>query len=168
VTATTEGRVVELKKTVGDQVSQGEVIAIVEPLSSELLPVIYVSSTQGKQIQQGMEAEIAPTTVKKEEYGFMKAVVGYVGDYPVTPEGAASVVANAALVRELLGQESKIELRANLVPNADTPSGYQWSSSAGPPFKIASGTRVTVSVVVASKAPYTYILPAIKSTLGVT
>ncbi len=168
VTATTGGRVVELKKTVGDQVSQGEVIAVLEPLSSELQPVLYVSSTQGKLIQQGMEAEISPSTVKKEEYGFMKAVVGYVGDYPVTPEGAVSVVANAALVKELLGQESKIELRVNLITNADTPSGYEWSSSTGPPFMIAGGTRVTVSVVVASKAPYTYILPVIKSTLGVS
>lgn len=168
VTATAEGRIVELKKTVGDQVSHGEVIAIVEPLSSEMQPVLYVTSTQGKQIQQGMEAEIAPSTVKKEEYGFMKAVVGYVGDFPVTFEGVASRVANRDLAEELLSSGSKIEVRANLVPNADTPSGFQWSSSHGPPFMIASGTRVTVSVVVSSKAPYTYILPVIKSTLGVS
>lgn len=162
------GRIVELKRVAGDRVRNGEVLAIIEPASSEMLPVVYVSSIQGKSIHPGMEAQISPSTVKREEFGFMKGIVKSVGDYPVTPDAVASVVANSALVQELLGQASKIEVRADLLPMSETPSGFEWSSSMGPPFKIASGTRVTVSVVVDRRAPITYILPIIRSTLGLS
>jgi HlyD family secretion protein len=168
VESTVAGRVIELKKRVGDQVRNGEVIAILEPFTGAMEPVVYVSSTKGKQIQAGMEAQISPTTVKKEEFGYMKAKVASVGDYPVTPEGVMSVVANEALVQELLGGSSKIEVRAELISDKETPSGYEWSSSEGPPFKIAGGTRVNVSFIVDRRAPYTYVLPVIKSTLGVS
>ncbi len=168
VTSVAAGRVIELKKSVGDQVRTGEVIAILEPLQGDLQPVVFVQSKLAKQIRPEMETQVSPTSVKKEEFGFMKAKVASVGDFPITPEGAQAIVANQALVRELLGTETKVELRAALIPNPNTPSGYQWSSSNGPPFKIAGGSRISVSVVVDRRAPITYVLPLIKSKLGVS
>ena len=162
------GRVIELKKKTGDSVAAGEVIAVLEPLSAQMQPVVYVPSTLGGRIKKGMEAQVSPSTVKREEYGYMKGMVSVVGEYPVTPDAALSVVANSALVQELLGNSAKIELRASLLKMEETPSGYAWSSSNGPPFQIASGTRVTVSVVVDRKAPITYVLPIIRSTLGLS
>ena len=168
VTTLAAGRVIELKKNVGDQVRTGEVIAVLEPLEGDLQPVIFVNSKLAKQIRPDMETQVSPTSVKKEEFGFMKAKVSSVSDFPITPEGAQAIVANAALVRELLGAEAKVEMRAALIPNAATPSGYQWSSSSGPPFRIAGGSRISVSVVVDRKPPITYVLPLIKSKLGVS
>lgn len=166
IRATVAGRVVELKKAVGDRVSYGEVIATIEPPSATLEAVVYVNSATGKRVLAGMEAQIAPTTVRREEYGFLKGVVVSVGDYPVTPEGVMAVVANQALVQELLGSGTKLEVRVQLQPNPDAPSGYQWSSSIGPPFKIDSGTRLMASFVVDRKPPIAYVLPIIRSTLG--
>jgi HlyD family secretion protein len=162
------GRVVEIKKNPGDQLTKGEVVIVLEPLTGEIEPVVYVSAAQGKQIRPGMEAQIAPTTVKREEYGYMIGKVAAVGEYPVTPDAMVAVVANEALARELMGESAKIELRATILTNSETPSGYQWSSSSGPPFKIAGGTRVNVSVVVDRRRPITYVLPIIRSTLGAT
>lgn len=166
VTATVEGRVVELKKHVGDRIRTGEVIAVVEPPSALLEPVVYVNSSTGKRIKPGMEAQISPSTVKREEYGFMKGTVRFVGDYPVTPDAAMSVIANPTLVQELIGTTSKIEMRAALKPDPKAASGYQWSSSSGPPFRVDSGTRVNVEVIVERRAPISYILPILKGTLG--
>ncbi len=81
-----DGRVVEIKKRPGDSVTAGEVIAVIEPESAELEPVVYVTSTTGKQIRAGMDAQVSPSTVKREDYGFMTARVTSVGEYPVTPE----------------------------------------------------------------------------------
>jgi HlyD family secretion protein len=164
--STVEGRVVELKKASGDTVRTNEVIAIVEQTSTVIVPVVYVESTIGKKIQKGMEAQISPSTVKREEFGFLKAIVTDVGDYPVTPEKVVQVVGNADLARELLGRTSKIEVRFELIADGTTPSGFAWSSSGGPPFRIDSGTRLDAAVVVERRRPYTYVLPTIKGALG--
>lgn len=168
VTSTVEGRVIEVKRAAGDRVRTGEVIAIVEPPSATYEPVVYVPSATGKLIQPGMEAQISPSTVKREEYGFMKGVVKSVSEYPVTPEGVMAVVANQSLANELLEGGAKLEVRASLIPNPSTPSGYEWSSSSGPPFKVQSGTRVTLSVVVERRAPITFVLPMLRSMVGIS
>jgi HlyD family secretion protein len=89
-----------------------------------------------------------------------------VGDYPVTPEGVQAVVRNESIVKELMGSGSKIEIAVGLIPDATTPSGYVWSSSSGPPFKVEGGTRVNVSVVVERKAPISYVLPMFRGATG--
>jgi HlyD family secretion protein len=162
----TMGRLIEIKKRVGDAVTTGEVIAVVEPEAAEMEPVVYVNSTTGKQIKPGMEAQVSPSTVKREDYGYMRATIDYVGEYPVTPQAVQSSVANQALAQELIGESAKLEVRARLVRNGQTPSGYAWSSSSGPAFRIQSGTRVMVSVVVDRRAPITFVLPIIRRTLG--
>jgi HlyD family secretion protein len=168
IKSTVTGRVIEMKKNVGDRVQYGEVIATIEPPSASLEPIIYVSSTIGKRIKPGMEAQISPSTIKREEFGFMKGEVLAVGEYPVSPEAVMSVVANKTLAQELIGNATKLEVRVKLRASESTPSGYEWSSSAGPPFKIDSGTRLLVSFVVDRKPPIAYVLPIIKSTLGVS
>ncbi|HEV3140914.1 MAG TPA: NHLP bacteriocin system secretion protein [Vicinamibacterales bacterium] len=163
INATVEGRVVEVKKNVGDRVRSGEVMAVVEPPSSMLEPIVFVNSSSGKRIKPGMEAQISPSTVKREEFGFMKGTVKSVGDYPVTPEAAMGIIANPTLVQELIGSTAKLEMHAALVPDPKAPSGFQWSSSSGPPFKVDTGTRVTVSVVVDRKRPISKVLPIFKA-----
>jgi HlyD family secretion protein len=161
-----DGRVVEIKKRPGDSVTAGEVVAVIEPESAELEPVVYVTSTTGKQIRAGMDAQVSPSTVKREEYGFMTARVMSVGEYPVTPEAVRAAVANNALADEFIGTTAKIEIRTRLTPDPATPSGYKWSSSSGPGFRIQSGTRVTVSVVVDRRAPITLVLPTLRRAIG--
>lgn len=164
--STVAGRVVELKKRTGDKVTPGEAVAVVEPPSALLEPLVYVNAALGKKIKPGMEAQISPSTVKIEEYGFLRATIKTVGDYPVTPQAVSSALANDALARQLLGESAKIEVWAQLVADTSTPSGYGWSSSAGPPFKIDSGTQIAVSVVVERRAPISYIIPMIRGAVG--
>jgi len=140
----------------------GEVLAVVEPESATLQPVVFVNSSTGKRIKPGMEAQISPSTVKREEYGFMKATVQSVGDYPVTPDAAMAIIANPTVVQDLMGKTSKLEMRAGLIPDAHAPSGFAWSSSVGPPFKVDAGTRIIVSVIVERKKPISYTLPIFK------
>ena len=161
-----DGRVVEIKKRPGDSVTPGEVVAVVEPESAELEPVVYVNSTTGKDIRAGMDAQVSPSTVKREEYGFMVAKITSVGEYPATPEAVRAAVANNALADEFIGSSAKIEIRARLAPDAATPSGYRWSSSTGPAFRVQSGTRVRVSVVIDRRAPITLVLPTLRRAVG--
>ena len=166
VSSTVLGRVVEIKKRIGDRVSNGEVVATVEPPASGVEPIVYIPSANGKRIKPGMEAQISPSNVRQEEYGFMKGEIRGVGDYPVTPDAVKSVTANDQLAQELIGSGTKIEVHVGLMPDANTASGYTWSSSGGPPFKVDGGTKVTVSVIVDRRAPISYVLPIFKNALG--
>jgi HlyD family secretion protein len=160
------GRVVEVKKRTGDRVQMGEAIALIEPPGAGLEPIVYVDSSIGKRIKPGMEAQISPSTVKREEHGFMRGTIKSVGDYPVTPQAVQAKVANQSLVQELVGDSAKIEIGAQLIPDKSTASGYKWSSSSGPPFKIDGGTRITVSVIYERRAPISLVLPIIRGTFG--
>ena len=156
IMSTVEGRVVELKKRNGDLVRPGEIVATVEPPATAVEPIIYIDSSGGKRIKPGMEAQVSPMTVRREEYGFMKGKIAEVGEYPVTQDAVMSVTGNDQLTKEFLASGTKIQVNVGLQPDTDTPSGYVWSSSAGPPFKIDSGTQVTVAVVVAKTTPFSY------------
>jgi HlyD family secretion protein len=167
VSSTVAGHVVELRHRVGDFVRNGEVIATIEPPSTAIEPVVYVSSANGKRVKPGMEVQVSPTTVRREEYGFMKGQIKTVGEYAVTAEGVEAVTGNKQLVEELLKSGTKIEVQVGLLANKDTASGYTWSSSGGPPFKIEGGTKVSVSVVASQTSPFNYyVTPVFRNMFG--
>lgn len=162
------GRIIEVKKGQGETIRAGDVVAVIEPPSNTYEPVVYVDSSVGKRVQPGFEAQISPTTVKREEFGFMKAKVKYVSEYPVAADSVIATTANPELAKSLLQGGPKLEVRVELLQNEQTPSGFEWSSFPGPPFKIASGTQVSMSVVVERQKPIQKVLPFLKGMVGVS
>jgi len=73
-----------------------------------------VSSMDGKRVKPGMEIQIAPATVKQEEFGFMMGDVTYVSDFPATNQGMMRVLKNAQLVQTLAGDNAPFEVYADL------------------------------------------------------
>ena len=57
-------------------------------------------------------------------------------------------------------------VRVDLVESRDTASGYVWSSSGGPPFRIAPGTTVSASITIRHDRPIELIIPALGKLLG--
>jgi HlyD family secretion protein len=113
-----------------------------------------------------MQVRVSPSTVKVEEYGFLLGTVQTVSEFPVTPEGLRRVLRNDRLAEQWMGASAPIEVVASLTPDPATPSGYRWSSSKGPPTQILSGTLAAASVVVERRSPISYVLPAVKRSLG--
>jgi len=166
VTSKVTGRVLQVNKRPGDPVTLGEALATVQPPSTVLEPIVYVDVRVGKRIKAGMEAQISPSTVKKEESGFMRARIQSVSEVEATGEDVQSRVANARTAQDLLGDAPKIEVIAELIQDARTPSGYSWSSKDGPPHKIDAYTRITVSVVYERQRPIDLVLPSLKKLFG--
>ncbi|MSQ66567.1 MAG: NHLP bacteriocin system secretion protein [Gammaproteobacteria bacterium] len=167
ITSPYAGRVVEIKSGTGMLVTEGSAVLTVEQAgaSGQLEAVIYLAAADGKKLKPGMEAQITPSTVQREEHGFIRAAIARVADYPATPQSMAFTLQNDALARELAGNAPPIEARATL-KRAATPSGYQWSSAAGPPLTISSGTLCQAEVVVARQTPISLVIPLLKSTLA--
>ena len=133
----------------------------VETMSLEA--VMYFPAVEGKKISLGMTAQVAPSTVKQEEFGFLLGMITFVSEFPITSQGMMSTLQNEELVRGFIQQGgAPIEVRASLIPDPRTPSGYKWSSSVGPPVDIQTGTMCFSTVTVDKKRPISLVIPLIK------
>jgi HlyD family secretion protein len=167
LTSSVAGRVIEIRKNVGDTVAQNDVVATLEDATATVQVIAFVNADVGKRIKVGMPTEVSPTEVKREEYGFMLASVSERGDFAASDAYIMSRMRNEAITKKLTGQGTVVEVRAELKPKVATPSGFEWSTSEGPPFKIGGGTLVSINIVVDRKAPITMVMPFLRKTFGV-
>jgi HlyD family secretion protein len=168
LTSPYKGRVIEIKAGNGMLVGQGSPVVTVELESSQagtVQAIIYVPVGEGRKVRTKMEAQVVPSTVKREQHGYVRAVVNYVSDYPATPQSMMMLLQNDALVRDLAGSTPPTEIRATL-NTADTHSGYQWSSAQGPAVKLASGTVCNAEITVETQRPLSLVIPILKQTVG--
>ena len=163
-----DGQVLELKVAAGSNVTMGEPVLSIQPDEHTLELVAYVPSSNVKEIKNGMEVQVSPSTIKREEYGFMKGVVVYVSDYPATPASLMRNFENELLVQSLGSLGPITEVRVALLSDPATPSGFQWSASKGPPIIITSGTICAVQIVTQRQQPISLVFPYVKNKLGVT
>lgn len=163
------GRIVEVRVSPGALVSIGMPLVLVEPegaASDELEAAVYLAAADGKKVAQGMGVQLAPATVRREEYGYLMGEVRFVSDYPATLQSMRVTLQNEELVKELSGSSAPIELRVKL-QRADNGQGYRWSSPQGPPLRISAGTPAQADIVVRRQPPIALVIPALKHALGV-
>ncbi|MGI6647513.1 MAG: NHLP bacteriocin system secretion protein [Bacillota bacterium] len=170
IIASVSGRILELRFKKGDIVQAGSVICTIaeeRAQTDSLEAVIYVPVDQGKKITPGMEANISPTTVKKEEFGFMLGNVVSVSEFPSSAQGMMVTLGNSELVQQLSREGPPIEVRVKLIMDSSTPSGYKWSTSQGPPIIVDDGTFCLGEVKVEEKRPISMVIPFIKKLLPI-
>lgn len=164
-----QGTVVEVRAFQGQAFNGGEPVLTLElsdSLSQQLQALIYMPPDQGKQIEVGMAARITPQTVKREEYGYMLGSVRKVAEFPSSSQGMLRVLKNDSLVTQFSQAGPPIAVFIDFIQDSQTPSGFKWSSSSGPDFKIDSGTLCGGSVEVLTQAPITLAIPYLKKKLG--
>ncbi|HEX2080612.1 MAG TPA: NHLP bacteriocin system secretion protein [Longimicrobium sp.] len=159
------GRVLEVMAEQGSMVDRGQLILTVDLTGKAvkgLEAILYIPSVHGKKIKPGMEVQIAPSTVKKEEFGYLLGTVTYVSDFPVTPQGMTRVLKNEQLVTALSGDDAPYEVHVDLLPDPDNVSTYRWTSSEGPPLRIQSGTLASAGIVVERRRPILMVIPQLR------
>lgn len=161
-----EGRVLQRMVDRGELVTPQTRLVSLETLTEPLDAVLFIPARDGKKVQPGMEVQISPSTVRREEYGVMIGKVKSVSTFPTTPDAMQRILRNAALAQELAGGGAPLEVTAELLSDPNTQSGYKWSSPMGPPIGVYSGTLASASIVVDRKRPIGYVIPLVKETLG--
>ncbi len=129
--------------------------------TNDLEAVLYVSPMDGQNIRPGMDAQILPSTVRKEEAGYLLGVVASVGEHPSTAQDMLRTLGSSELVQVLsAGNIMPIEVHANLLESG-VGGGYKWSSPRGAARygKIQSGTLCSADIVTARKRPIDLVLP---------
>ncbi|SHJ99482.1 NHLP bacteriocin system secretion protein [Desulforamulus aeronauticus] len=170
VIAGVSGRVLEMKLKKGDMLQAGGVICTIAEENEQtdsLEAILYVPVEKGKRIIPGMAVNISPSTVKKEEEGFMLGNVVSVSEYPASSQRMALTLGNPDLVQQLSGNNATIEVRVKLIMDSGTISGYKWSTPQGPAIVIDDGTFCNGEVKVEQKRPISMIIPFIKKILPI-
>ncbi len=163
------GRVIEIRIAQYTTVEVGTPIILIEPEDSDspaLKAVLYVSAVTGKNIKVGMEVSLNPTTVRQEEHGSMRGTVTFIAQVP-TSKSAMTVTLSDRDLAERFTREIGTPLEMHVELNrADTFSGYEWTSSQGPPRKISANTLCSGSVTVKRQSPLSLVIPFLRSKLG--
>lgn len=164
VVSTVEGRVVEVRAMSGDHVTAGRPLVAMELGHARTLEaLLYFDSHEGKALKPGMHIEISPSVVKKERHGVMLGRVKAVEEYPSTRAGMMGALRNEQLVDSFI-QESggaPLAVRAEIIADPNTPSGYRWSSGKGPEVQLTSGTRCAGAVITRTQRPIALVFPAL-------
>jgi hypothetical protein len=161
-----EGRVVEVMLDQGDFVQQGMRVMNLEPIDATVEALIYVPFADGKRIRPTMEVEIALSTAKPEEFGYLLGRVKSVSTFPATEQGMARVLGAPGLARQFSQSGQPYEVTLELLMDPASPSGYAWSSR-GPDIRVETGTACTARIVVERQRPVSLVIPLLRRTLGV-
>lgn len=170
VTSPYTGKVVNISASIGKNLQPGETIVSIELVGKQikdLEAIVYVPVTEGKLIYAGMDIQISPTIVKKEEFGFMLGKVVSVSEYPATQAHIMDLLGNEQLISNLTRSGAMIEIYADLITDPNTKSGFKWSTKAGPPMSIQSGTVCEAMITHKSERPINLVIPLLRSWTGI-
>jgi HlyD family secretion protein len=109
--------------------------------------------------------QVAVSTARREEFGFIIGRVRTVAEIPSTAEGMERVLKNKQLVQTMSKNAAPFEIEAELFADPATKSGYRWSSSHGPNLKINSGTLITAEIEVRDLPILSLVIPQTRTLL---
>jgi HlyD family secretion protein len=162
-----EGRVVEVKISTGSVLAVGTAVAEIESEGNKLEAVIYIPPDQGKRIKPGMQVQLEPSTVKREEFGMMLGTVETVSDFPMTPQGMTAVLHNETLVTRFSHDGAPYAAKVVLEQDASTTTGYRWAVGNGPNLRLTSGTLTRAEITTRRQRPLDLIIPLIRHLTGI-
>lgn len=166
------GTVIEVKAQDGMAMASGSPVATIElepnpaSMRTPLVAVIFADAADGKLLRTGMAAEITPSNVKRQEFGFIRATLGEVSPFPVSRAGIGQLLRNPDVARELSGDKVMTMARAGLLA-ADSGNGFAWSSAARNPPAVHSGAMCNADIVVRKQRPIAMVWPALKKVAGI-
>ena len=124
--------------------------------SDKLVGLAYFPTAEGQQIQPGMEILLIPEGISASHTGGIMGTVKTISPPQVTTLDSA---------REAIATDptpiynSTIEILAELSPNDETMSGYEWSSANGDKMMISPGATAHARVTLAERAPISFVFP---------
>ena len=168
ITAPIGGVVREVRVGIGDVVTPGSVVATVgQDRDGYFQLVALLKGDARKRVVAGMEAQVVPDTVKRQEYGSMRGRVIRVSSEDVSDEDLDRILHNRQLTKSLFGGQQALLAHIELMPTSDNVSGFQWWSGKGPPYKIPAGTVASVDIIVERVRPITLVIPALRKLLSI-
>ncbi|MFI0720907.1 hypothetical protein [Streptomyces sp. NPDC021224] len=153
------GRLTALPAGIGTVVAAGTQVAGVELATSPddpLEAVLYAAG--GTAVPVGARVELTVESVPADRYGVLRGTVAAVGREPQSAGQIAGFLGDARLGAAFAAHGAPLAVTVRLDRAAGSASGYRWSRG-GPPFRPASLTPVSGSVLLPAQRPVDWLLP---------
>lgn len=156
------GQVMQMKVAQGSFLTPGERLMDMERSDEngrDLNAVIFLPVHQGKKIRLGMEVELSPESVRREQSGFLLGRVAAVSQYPIAFDELFRLIGDETMAKEISHQQALAEVRVELIPDEGNPGTYQWSSGTSPDYRINSRDLCSAAIVTDHQRPVDLFLP---------
>ena len=100
-----------------------------------------------------MEAQICPSYVSREEYGYMKGYISSIGTVPVTEDRLARYYGNKEYVADILPSESSVEIMISVQVDEESENLFAWSNKKGNSLNVEVGTVCDIQTVIENNRP---------------
>jgi len=164
-----KGIVIGMGTVAGARVAAGDELLTLELIKDNdeksLLALQYYPAATAKRIKPGMMTQIAPGTVKVDQFGYLLAQVIRVAEFPASTAQLRTRLQNDELVKQIEQLGTVFEVESVLLDDGATASGYKWTSSQGPPYPLEVGTPCATSVIVEEMAPLRLVVPMVRKHL---
>jgi HlyD family secretion protein len=151
----------------GTLVTEGQNIAIATT-SKEIPHLIagFVPAVSFSGVKNGSRVLVSPVNVDVNTYGSIIGYVDFVSPVGLGQDDAQAVVGDVSITKSIYASQPSLFYITIRLEKANTFTGYKWSSSKGPNYKIPITTLANVKIVTNTYRPYQIVLPFLKSITG--
>ncbi|GGY94146.1 hypothetical protein GCM10010300_42830 [Streptomyces olivaceoviridis] len=156
------GRVTTLAATIGQIIQTGTDVAAVEKVahaSDPLYATVYVPAENAAAIPAHASVDLTVSSVPTQRYGVLRGEVKSVDRTAQSAQSVAAFLGDSQLGEQFTRKSRPVAVLVELATSSSTKSGYRWSTSDGPPFRLDSMTLATGSVRLADQHPVDWLLP---------
>ena len=114
---------------------------------------VFVPSTDVASIAPGMEVDLSLDAVPAAAFGVLRGTVDKVDSFPLDRAAIVTLLGDPDYADELLEDGEPVLITVRPTPDTSTASGFKWSTSEGPPFRIPSASRFTALITEGDQRP---------------
>lgn len=145
---------------VGQTVSPGDTVTTIAAASegSDLVAQVFVPTSKATSVRTGTDVLLEVEGMPEAQFGLLKGTVVSVGQFPIDPSMAVVMVGSQSTADELTREQPTVPVTIKLETDADTKSGFAWTSKDGPPFQVPSQHMVDASFHLGDRSPFGAVL----------
>lgn len=161
VKAITGGRITAMLGKLGQVISAGSELAVVERIDGkddDLVAVLYVPATEAGLVHKDSRVDLVVHSAPAQEYGVLHGVVLSISQFAESKQQITDFLGDEQLGERFSSQGQPLQVVVKLL-TAKTDSGYQWSTRSGPPYRVDSRTLVDGALHLPSIKPIDWVMP---------
>ena len=154
------GRVVEISSSVGDFLSPGSPVILVQPDSSDekMTFVVFISSEQIKPVGLKDPTELELAAFPPTKFGKLKGEVKSVSPSPLSSSGLLKELRNDHLVERITEEGSPFMVKVDILRDEKTGK-FQWSSDSNATRELQVGMVGQGSIITEYRELFWLLLP---------